>query len=145
MTASVPTEKLRDWARGSFPLEAAIEILVRAHGGRFAAAGNPWIKTDNGRLWLDSDAIDEESMGALSGGEKRLLRIVASLAGGTPVSLGDNLPGLDRAALELVVAAVAHAAGSHEQSEPRFNDDHTAVAGFDRLRPLAEWPAHPRT
>lgn len=46
-----------------------------------------------------------------SGGERRMLLIAASIAGGTPVSLNDALPGIDRRNASLVVNAIAHATG----------------------------------
>ena len=46
-----------------------------------------------------------------SGGERRMLLLAASIAGGTPVSLNEALPGIDRRNASLVVRAVAHAAG----------------------------------
>ena len=46
-----------------------------------------------------------------SGGERRMLLLASSLAGGTPVSLNDTLVGLDHRNANLVVRAVAHAAG----------------------------------
>ncbi len=55
--------------------------------------------------------MNEDSFGALSGGETRLLRIAASLLDGPPVDLGRNLAGLDREHLQLVFSAIAHACG----------------------------------
>ena len=46
-----------------------------------------------------------------SGGEGRMLRLVASLAQGIPVDLRDALTGLDDWNAELVSHAVMHAAG----------------------------------
>jgi len=46
-----------------------------------------------------------------SGGEQRLLRPAASIAGGIPVSLHDTLPGLDSSNIDLVTAAIRRAAG----------------------------------
>jgi hypothetical protein len=46
-----------------------------------------------------------------SGGEKRVVRIAASLAAGHPVSLRDAIPGLDQRNLELVTIAIRRAAG----------------------------------
>jgi hypothetical protein len=46
-----------------------------------------------------------------SGGEGRMLRLAASLAGGVAVDLGSALPGLDRRSIMLVAGAVLHAAG----------------------------------
>jgi len=40
-----------------------------------------------------------------------MLLLAASIAGGTPVSLNEALPGIDRRNASLVVRAVAHAAG----------------------------------
>ena len=46
-----------------------------------------------------------------SSGERRMLLLAASIAGGTPVSLCDTLPGIDRRNASLVVTAIAHATG----------------------------------
>jgi hypothetical protein len=46
-----------------------------------------------------------------SGGEKRILRIAASLAAGHPVGLRDAIPGIDHRSLELVTTAIRHARG----------------------------------
>ena len=53
---------------------------------------------------------------AVSGGEWRILKIAASLAAGTAVSLRDTLPGLDDRNLGLVLTAIGYAAG---QPSPR--------------------------
>jgi hypothetical protein len=45
-----------------------------------------------------------------SGGEKRIIRIAASLAAGHPGSLRDAIPGLDSRSLNLVTTAIRHAA-----------------------------------
>jgi hypothetical protein len=63
---------------------------------------------------IDWDAVITALDAALlpaSGGEKRILRIAASLAAGHPVSLRDAIPGLDQRSLHLVNAAIRHAAG----------------------------------
>jgi hypothetical protein len=56
-------------------------------------------------------------IGGYSGGEQRLLMIAASLGADQEVpvtiSLEDELPGLDREYAQLVLAAIAHAAGFH--------------------------------
>ena len=46
-----------------------------------------------------------------SGGERRMLLLAASIAGGIPVSLNDTLTGIDRRNASLVVNAIAHATG----------------------------------
>ena len=83
---SVTFAGLRSWAKGLYPLEAAVEILVRAFGGRFADPGQPWIQPCDqaGWWWLDVTTLVDDQIGHLSGGEQRVLRIVASLAGGAP-------------------------------------------------------------
>lgn len=134
------TSELRDWAGGSDPLEAAVELLTRAFDGRFAAGGNPWIAAaGNGRPRLDANAITDDAIGTLSGGQQRVLRIVRSLAGGRPVNLHDDIPGLDREIVQLVLAAIAHAAGSHEHSGVIY-DTAGQVAGVERLETLHPWP-----
>ncbi|MGB6455245.1 MAG: hypothetical protein WBH47_12260 [Streptosporangiaceae bacterium] len=46
-----------------------------------------------------------------SSGERRMLLLAASIAGGTPISHYDALPGIDRRNASLVVSAIAHATG----------------------------------
>lgn len=138
---------LRLWAQGTYPLEAGIELLARAFGGRFAGAGHPWVRpTLAGSYYLDVDQITEDTIGAYSGGEQRMLRIAASLLGGAPVNLFEELPGLDREHVELVLAAVAHAAGSHQHSgdlvpdpEGRYVSNGVRM-GFAKLDSLYPWP-----
>jgi hypothetical protein len=54
------------------------------------------------------------------------------------VDLGDLAAGLDRRALTLVLAAIAHAAGSHEHRIDRDRDGVPHPGG--RLPPLVPWP-----
>ena len=49
-----------------------------------------------------------------SGGEGRVLRIAASIAGGVPVDLREAVTGLDEANAVLAAAAVLHAAGHRD-------------------------------
>lgn len=51
-------------------------------------------------------------------GQRRVLRAAESLAEGRPVDLADLTGGLDRGDLSLLLAAVAHAGGSHGSSAP---------------------------
>ena len=51
-----------------------------------------------------------------SGGEKRMLRITASLADGIPADLRDTLTGLDQRNLDLLVTAIRHACGNRPGS-----------------------------
>jgi len=117
-------EALRRWAKGLYPLEAGVELLVGAFGGRFANPGQPWVQQsdDPGWWWIDVEQMNEDNYGALSGGETRLLRIAGSLLGGPPVDLSRNLAGLDREHLQLVLVAAAHASGVQERSTPGIMD-----------------------
>jgi hypothetical protein len=141
---------LRAWARGIHPLEAAVELLIRFDGGRLLSGS--WVEYDPGRerCWFNAERVGEDA-GFLSGGERRLLLVAASLADpeGAPVPLGDAVSGLDRDALSLVLAAVAHAGGSHEHSGieadpagPFVGQDGVRLA-FRRLGSLYEWPEAP--
>ncbi|MDP9988709.1 hypothetical protein J2S98_003898 [Arthrobacter oryzae] len=139
-------DDLRAWARGSYTTEAATELLLKAFGGRFAEVGNPWVHADGTteegyreHAWIDFAAISEE-VGPLSGGERRFLMLAASLAEDVPVVLGDLVSGLDRENLDLVLAAIAHAGGSHQHSDIRFNEDGTMSRGKGYLDSLHPWP-----
>lgn len=140
MTTMTHEEQLRAWARGSYPLVAATELLLRAFNGNFAKEGNPWVIKDAeyGNVWIDFEQIPENLDGS-SGGERRLLMLAASLADvGVGVELGDVLPGLDREVLNLVLAAMAHAGGSHEHSAIVENTD--GSQSFQRQPSLYPWP-----
>lgn len=129
-------QKIRAWARGMYSIEAGTELLIRS--GLIGHDTSPWIHHDGNGAWIDADALVHHSGGA-SGGQQRVIRLAASLIDGRPVSLADDVPGLDRENTRLVLAAVAHAAGSHEMSEARFGPDGTPV-GFIRAAALYAWP-----
>lgn len=120
-----PVAGLREWASGLYPLEAATELLIRAG---FAQSWRPWVAPcypdgDQDRAhwhWIDFEAIPE-MIGDMSGGQQRVLRLAASLgAGGVPVSLNDDLSGLDRRLSALVLAAFSHALGTHQSGGALF-------------------------
>lgn len=140
---------LRAWAKGVYPLEAGVELLIRTSGGRFAGSSQPWIEAgdDPGWWWVGAKQLNEVNFVALSGGEARMLRIVASLLNAEPVSLYRELAGLDRDSAEFVLAAIAHAGGSHEHTGDPVPDPHgryRAVDGtrmsFPQLGSLHPWP-----
>jgi hypothetical protein len=132
---------LRAWARGLYATEAAVELLVRAHGGRLVEAGQPWIGTDDSRwVWLEPYQLTGRATAGLSGGERRLLAVVASLAGGRPIDLSDILTGLDRDAAALVCAAVADASGSHEHADMVVDPGRGVGFARGRLPSLYPWP-----
>lgn len=141
---------LRTWARGIYPLEAGVELLIRTSGGRFAGASQPWVRRgeDSGWWWVDVTEMNEFSFGVLSGGEARLLRIAASLLGGAPVDLHNATPGLDRDHVQLLLAAVAHSSGSPEHRGGPVADPQGRLVGRDGIglssEPLGSlypWPA----
>jgi len=87
--ATAPTihEDLRAWAKGMHTTAAAVELLIRGFGGRFAASGNPWIPWIQPREhighWVDLAAIPG-NIGELSSGERAYLLITASIGLGAP-------------------------------------------------------------
>jgi hypothetical protein len=126
-TRTAVDDQLRGWARGLYTTEAATELIIRAFNGRFATSDHPWIRPTSHGHWIDFDAIPEH-LGALSGGEQRLLRIAASIGSSDPlINLGDEITGLDRSTLRLVLAAIAHTGGSHEQSGLVFDSQGRAA------------------
>src|SRR4051794_34884159 len=98
MTTSPLPAALRAAAQGIYTLEAATGLIV-AHGtwigrhdfGRFIHHGTGTAAID----W--EAAIAALDVGELPGsaGEKKMLRLGASLAGQAPVCLGDAITGID--------------------------------------------------
>lgn len=148
-------EALRGWAAGSYPLTAAVELLARAFDARFTRPGLPWIAGTPGGPdpstgsraaggWrLDADVLAAAAQdGPYSGGQRRLLAIAASLAGAGPVDLCQTVPGLDRGLLDLVLAALAHAGGSHDHPvmAPHPGLDGALFPTRRRAGSLHPWP-----
>lgn len=133
---TVPARELRAWAKGDYPTEAAVELIIRAKGGRFALETQPWIE----RPWpssslccVDWDRLHDE-LGVFSGGERRLLNIAVSMGTSKhPVDLSNDLSGLDDELLLLVLAATAHAAG-----RPRLLAPAAAVPGPSNAMPFKQ-------
>jgi hypothetical protein len=112
---------LRAHAGGLYAQEAAVELLI-AHfswlrRGDFLdefvlTAPSPAGGTPVADIrWLDAVGALDDGRLPCSGGEGRVLRIAASLAGGVPVNLQDALTGLDTTNIGLVARAVLHAGG----------------------------------
>ncbi|WNB86145.1 hypothetical protein [Cellulomonas sp. ATA003] len=129
--------RLRQWAAGLLPLEAAVELLLHAFGGRFADRALPWVRVDGDVTWLDPDALREHAA-VLSGGERRLLFVVASLLDERPLDVVDVVTGLDRENLHL--AAFAHAGGSHTATVLERVD---GTVRFSTPGALVPWPHSP--
>ena len=104
--------ELRTWARGCHSTEAAVELLIRARGGRFAESGQPWLRTDDrGITWLDPEVIGRYS-DAVSSGDRHILALVEALAFGKPLEhVGGLMASLDPYHLGLVLAVLRHAGG----------------------------------
>lgn len=115
---------LRAWAKGLFSTEAAVELLIghrwwlsredfleiAVEFGCGIAEGAVMAAVD----WEAAVAALEAGRLPCSGGEGRMLRLAASVAGGVAVDLGSVLPGLDERNITLVAGAVLHAAGHRE-------------------------------
>ena len=102
----------------------------------------PDIDIDCDGLWAQIVWPDLESAlvaGRIVGGscEVGLLRAAASIAEGHPIDLGDLAAGLDRPSLTLLLAAIAHAAGSHDHRAASVDGN---PYGGPLLPPLAAWP-----
>ena len=66
--------ELCTWARGCRSTDAAVELLIRACGGRFVDPGQPWLRTDDrGITWLAAQLIERYSH-AVSSGERHIWR-----------------------------------------------------------------------
>jgi hypothetical protein len=117
MTAMPLAAALRAAAGGILTLEAATGLII-THG--------TWLDRDDFARFVHHDtgttAIDWEAAitaldaGGLpaSAGEKRMLRLAASLADQAPVSLGDAVTSIDERNLSILVSAVLHAGGRRQ-------------------------------
>jgi hypothetical protein len=127
MTTDDLTAALRACAAGLYPLEAGVALLI-ANGtfllrddftSKFIATGTSI--SDGTTLMADIDwdaAIAALHAGELpcSGGERRVLELSSSLAGGTLVNLSDAVTGLDDANIARLVTAILHASGKQPQN-----------------------------
>jgi hypothetical protein len=123
MTASSLPAALRAGADGLHALEAATGLII-AHASWLARDFARFIRvgtsiTDPGTEMASIEweaAIYALSAGELpsSGGERRMLRLAASLARDVPVSLGEAITGIDDHNVGLLVKAVFHASGRRQ-------------------------------
>ncbi|MFI7049517.1 hypothetical protein [Streptosporangium sandarakinum] len=114
-------EAARAWARGSYALEAAVELLIH-HGtwllrSDFLRMAVEYAPAHYSRIPLavvSWDTLHSALCNGLlpcSGSEAAVLRIALSIAVGHPVDLGPAIARLDPVNLTYVLAAVQHAAG----------------------------------
>ena len=78
-----------------------------------------------------------------SGGERRILQLSASLAGGIPVDLRDAITGLDGANTARLLTAIRHATGRRADANlvlPRRHDGPDAL--FYHSRVLRQYQEH---
>jgi hypothetical protein len=113
-------DALRAGSAGLYCAEAGTELLITHRSWLLRGDFGPFIITASAgggqemTASVDWDAaITALEGGALpcSGGERRILRLAASIAGGIPVDLGEAMTGLDRAGITAAARAVAHAGG----------------------------------
>lgn len=131
---------LRAWASGSRTTEAAVELLIRHRRAIHVRA--PWLISAEEELWsIDVDALRWHA-GAWSGGEQRVVRIACSLLGGDPVRLDDDISALGRPEMDLVLAALSHAAGTDQSVDIRLDEDGRPHLRVLELGPLHPWPEH---
>lgn len=130
-------DAVRAWAKGMYPTEAGAELLI--HAGRIYQ-GAPWLEVlSDRRVAIDVDVLAQHR-GVLSGGERRVVDVAASLLDPEhPIDLNDAIPGLSRDGVVLVLAAIAHASGSHDHSGLTY-DENGQPDGFTRLTSLYPWP-----
>jgi hypothetical protein len=124
MTADDLAAALRACAAGLCPLEAGTALLTSngtfLHRDDFTSrfirhgtsGGVPMAAVD----W--DAAVAALASGGLpcSGGERRLLLLSASLAGGIPVDLRDTVTGLDDGNIARLVTAIRHASGKRPET-----------------------------
>jgi len=122
MTTEELAAALHACASGLYPLEAGTSLLIDCGSwlhredftSQFITTGTSI--SDGTTMMASTDwgaAITALKAGQLpaSGGERRMLLLSASIAGGIPVSLYDALPGLDRRNTSLVIKAILRATG----------------------------------
>jgi hypothetical protein len=128
---------IRSWAKGIYPTEAAVELLIRT--GLATDDAGFYGDTDGPFIELRADKIIDRAR-SYSHSQEKILRLVISLLGEQDINLNDAFRGLDRTNLQLALAAISHAAGAHEMTGWTVNDgDNGIVTNPDG--PVISWPA----
>jgi hypothetical protein len=127
MTTDDLVAALRACAAGLYPLEAGVALLA-GNGtflrrddftSRFITTGTSISDGTTVMAAIDWDAaIAALHAGELpcSGGERRVLKLSSSLAGGIPVDLRDAVTGLDDGNIARLVTAILHASGKRPEN-----------------------------
>lgn len=137
MTTDELTTALRACAAGIYTAEAGVNLLI--------ANGTFLHRDDFTSRFIDHGTGDGTPMAAIdwdaaitalasgdlpcSGGERRMLRLSASLAAGIPVSLQDAVTTIDERNAALLLTAIRHAADvghshriiTHTRDQPRIS------------------------
>ena len=128
MTTTSLATALRACASGIYAVEAGIGLLI-ANGtflhrddftSRFVLTGTSASDSAIRMAAIEWDAVATAlAAGDLpcSGGERRILKLAASLAGGIPVDLRDAVTGLDQHNTQRLVTAILHASGQRQPHE----------------------------
>ncbi len=116
-------EALRAGAAGLYCAEAGTELLIAHRSWLLRGDFGPFIILAAPPAGQEMTAsVDwDAAVGALvsgglpcSSGERRVLRLAASIAAGIPVDLSEALTGLDRAGITAAARAVLHAGGHRD-------------------------------
>jgi len=128
MTTDELATALRACAAGLYPLEAGVALLT-SNGtfllrddftSRFIERGTSISDGTTPMAAIDWDAAAAALHAGeipCSGGERRILMLSASLAGGIPVDLRDAATGLDDRNVQRLVTAILHASGKRPEPE----------------------------
>jgi hypothetical protein len=119
LNLTTTAQSLRAHARGLYSAEAAAEILINhaawLHRSDFASQFVQTSNIDGTDLatvdWQAAIAALDAGRLPCSGGERRILRVAASLAEGIPVDLRDALTGIDSRNIGILLKALPHASG----------------------------------
>ena len=123
MTTDELTAALNACAAGLYPLEAGVALLIAEGRSSAATTSPPGSSSTAPAARHHMAAIDWDAVitalhaGELpcSGGERRVLMLSASLAGGIPVDLRDAATGLDDRNIQRLVTAILHASGKRPE------------------------------
>jgi hypothetical protein len=123
----ITAHALRTQVTGIYALEAGVELLIGhdmfLRRAEFCDRFLTHTTTDDPVLITNIDwpalsfALDNGHL-PYSSGELKILRLAASLADNTPLSLRDNLTGLDRDNVDLLITAIRHATGQRPPTWP---------------------------